>query len=205
MNEPKFSEDPVISDLIRDVAAGEVSRNRAMGWWRSDWYFDWWDLAQELCRDVPRLIAAFNPQRGVPLSAYLKQRLTWNARKIIRPERGWQSQRVKFEEYETVEASQGHGTRTRGNKKITLRDFGAGALLVERSMDLLQDALWALPVDERGMLRMYFNGATQAQIACAVSEFGSQISQSQVSRRIQAAIKKLSDAMHKTSGRKTNT
>jgi RNA polymerase sigma factor (sigma-70 family) len=205
VSDPRFSEDDEISDLIRDVAAGEVSRNRAMGWWRSDWYFDWWDLAQELSGDVPRLMAEFNPERGVPLKAYLRQRLTWTARRIIKPERGWQAQRVKLEEYETVEAAQGHGTRTRGGKKITLRDFGAGALLVERSMDLLEQALWDLAVDDRGMLRMYLDGATQAQIASVVSEFGNPISQSQVSRRIKAAIKKLSDVMHKTVDRKTNT
>ena len=204
MYKPKFSEDPEISDLIHNVATGEVSRNRAMGWWRSDWYFDWWDVAQEISCDVPRLMAEFEPERGVPLVAYLKQRLTWSAQKIIRPERAWQARREKFEENEAVDAAQGHGTRTTGEKKITLRDFGAGETLAGRSSDILQSALRELSADEYGILRMYLNGATQAQIANLVSEFRRPISQSQVSRRIRAVIKKLSTAMHKPSVRKTN-
>src|SRR5438270_13939823 len=102
--------------LVENVAKRTVQRERDLGrkYYVSDFALD---ISQELFLKVPDELISFDPGRGVPLAAYLRQRLGWHAQRIIREERKWRRLTDKLDPETTMEVSQSRGSRVIGPEK----------------------------------------------------------------------------------------
>jgi RNA polymerase sigma factor (sigma-70 family) len=178
------------------------------------------DIAQELTLKLPAELARYDPNRGVPLDCYLRQRLDWHARKLIRDERKWRRLTEEYDPNKTVEIGVSHGSRKVGAEKLVLRKLGPEEespmfprarslnlqpdfLLHPTAIDLLlrSDAWNQLEARDRQMVWCHHAlGINQQDIATHLG-----IDQSRVSRRIEAAIKKIQVEAHKSTPPQTSS
>jgi RNA polymerase sigma factor (sigma-70 family) len=182
-------------DLCRKVAQWAVARRRRMGqnYFRTEDFAD--DLAGDLFLELPAELAAFDASRGVPLRKFLWQQLAWRAQRHVRDEVKWGAHTSEYAD-DVLLPSEGQGSRKLpGGRSVAIppREVLTGITPQESTRERLHGALGRIGRQDQILLLAYSRGHTQAELSEMTG-----LSQSQVSRRIGAALKKLREMLGET-------